>query len=150
MTQRVVFEGYGVNLNELLKQWKADAFTSNDSIISTLQNVINRHSFIKFIAAFNAHRLMQNDQLPTVGWGAGDGKDYIYITKKNMQKFITTDQMIPVLTDCIAFVLWSEYSSLNKENKKLLNEDLFQATVKSYLIDHQHDLFSKIYDVVLV
>ena len=150
MAQRVVFEGYGVNLNELLKQWKADAFVSNYSIISTLQDVINHHSFIKTIATFNTHRLTQNNQLPTVGWGAGDGKDYIYITKKNMQKFITTDQMIPVLTDCIAFVLWSEYSSLNKENKNLLNKDLFQATVKSYLIDHQHDLFNKIYDIVLV
>lgn len=136
----IEFDGYGLSLNEMLKQMDAD-----DAYRKSLQKVLNNGTFADYIDDFNGD--VDKSMCPDVEWLIKDGNVKVYLTKASYDELGHT-KAIAVLIDCVAEILWSAYSAeFDDADDYGIAEDEFLQTLKQWLNGHQRRLFRVIKEI---
>lgn len=133
------FIGYGINLNQL-QAIIAETVMNQPAYEESLNNVLNKHSYTDYIDDFN-NEIAEN-HLPEVS--CLTDQDVIYFNNNALAHFANIHNVIPMLINCIAEVLWSEYSAQFNDGNYPTNEDTFFNTVKEALNNRQKTLFKQI------
>lgn len=130
----IEFNGYGLSLNKMLKQMDAD-----DAYRTTLQKVLNNGTFADYIEDFN--RDLTGLTRPDVEWAVQNNNAIVYLTKSDYEE-LGHAKAIAVLIDCVAEILWSEYSAgfADADDYEITEDEFFQ-TLKQWLNEHKRRLF---------
>lgn len=136
----IEFDGYGLSLNEMLKQMDAD-----DAYRKSLQKVLNNGTFADYIDDFNGD--LTGLTRPDIEWTVQNGNAMVYLTKSDYEELGHT-KAIAVLIDCVAEILWSAYSAeFDDADDYGITEDEFFQTLKQWLNGHQRRLFRVIKEI---
>lgn len=133
------FIGYGLSLNQL--QGIITETTMNQSAYKeSLNEVLNKQSYTDYIEDFNDE--VAENHLPEVS--CLTNQDIVYFDNNALSHFANIHNIIPMLINCIAEILWSEYSAQFDDGNYPTNEDTFFNTVKNALNSRQKTLFKQI------
>lgn len=133
------FIGYGLNLNQL-QNIIGQTFMNQPAYEKSLDKILNKHSYTDYIDDFN-NEIAEN-HLPEVSYLTD--RDVIYFNNKALVHFANIHNVIPMLINCVAEILWSEYSAQFDDGNYLTDEDTFFSTVKEALNSRQKTLFRQI------
>ena len=133
------FIGYGLSLNQL--QSIINETTMNQPAYEeSLKEVLNKHSYADCIEDFNNE--VAENHLPKVS--CLTNQDIVYFDNNALTHFANIHNVIPMLINCVAEILWSEYSAQFDDGNYPTDEDTFFNTVKSALNSRQKTLFKQI------
>ena len=133
------FIGYGINLNQL-QAIIAETVMNQPAYEESLNNVLNKHSYTDQIDDFN-NEIAEN-HLPEVS--CLTDQDVIFFNNEALIHFANIHNVIPMLINCVAEILWSEYSAQFDDGNYPTDEDTFFTTVKEALNSRQKTLFRQI------
>lgn len=133
------FIGYGLNLNQL-QDIIGQTFMNQPAYEESLNDVLSKHSYTDYIEDFNNE--VAENHLPEVNYLTD--QDTIYFDNNALTHFANIHNVIPMLIDCVAEILWSEYSAQFDDGNYPTNEDTFFNTVKDALNSRQKTLFKQI------
>lgn len=133
------FIGYGLNLNQL-QDIISQTFMNQPAYEDSLKKVLSRHSYTDYIEDFN-NEVVEN-HLPEVS--CLTDQDIIYFDNNALAHFANIHNVIPMLINCVAEILWSEYSAQFDDSNYPTDEDTFFNTVKDALNSRQKTLFKQI------
>lgn len=133
------FIGYGLNLNQL-QAIIAETAMNQPAYEDSLKKVLSRHSYTDYIEDFNNE--VAENHLPEVSYLTD--QDVIYVDNNALTHFANIHNVIPMLIDCVAEILWSEYSAQFDDGNYPTSEDTFFNTVKDALNSRQKTLFKQI------
>lgn len=133
------FIGYGLNLNQL-QDIIGQTFMNQPAYEESLNGVLSKHSYTDYIEDFNNE--VAENHLPEVSYLTG--QDVIYFDNNALTHFANIHNVIPMLIDCIAEILWSEYSAQFDDGNYPTSEDTFFNTVKDALNSRQKTLFNEV------
>ena len=106
----------------------------------SLNEVLNKQSYTDYIEDFNDE--VAENHLPEVS--CLTNQDIVYFDNNALSHFANIHNIIPMLINCIAEILWSEYSAQFDDGNYPTNEDTFFNTVKNALNSRQKTLFKQI------
>lgn len=98
---------------------------------------MHKHSYTNYVEDFN-NEVVEN-HLPEVSYLPDH--DVIYFNNNALAHFANIHNVIPILINCVAEILWSEYSSQFDSDDYPTDEDTFFKTVKQTLSNRQRTLF---------
>lgn len=133
------FIGYGLNLNQL-QDIIAQTFMNQPAYEESLNDVLSKHSYTDYIEDFNNE--VAENHLPEVSYLTD--QDIIYFDNDALAHFANIHNVIPMLINCVAEILWSEYSARFDDDNYPTDEDTFFNTVKNALNSRQKTLFKQI------
>lgn len=133
------FIGYGLNLNQL-QDIIGQTFMNQPAYEESLNNILSKHSYTDYIEDFNNE--VAENHLPEVSYLTD--QDVIYFDNNALTHFANIHNVIPMLINCVAEILWSEYSAQFDDGNYPTSEDTFFNTVKEALNSRQKTLFKQI------
>lgn len=107
--------GYGLDLDNLLNL-AVQTGMRGLAYRATLYSTIDKEAYVDYVADFN----------------------------DDLADFTNVHNIIPVLSNCVAEILWSEYSAFFDDGEYPVSEDEYFETVKHVLTSRQKSLFSRI------
>ena len=133
--------GYGLDLDNLLNL-AVQTGMRGLAYRATLYSTIDKEAYVDYVADFNDDLSQTN--LPDVSTLTVDGHHYVYFENADLADFTNVHNIIPVLINCVAEILWSEYSAYFDDGNYPVSEDDYFETVKHVLTSRQKSLFSRI------
>lgn len=130
------FIGYGIDLN-LIQTIIMQTGMNQPAYKKSLDNILHKHSYTDYVEDFNNE--IVESHLPEVS--CLTDQDVIYFDNNALTHFKNLHNVIPLLIDCIAQILWSEYSAQFDDSNYPIDEDTFFKTVKQSLSGRQRTLF---------
>lgn len=133
------FIGYGLDLNQL-QTIVTETTMNQPAYEESLKNILKKHSYTDYIEDFNNE--VAENHLPEVSYLTD--RNVIYFNNQALVHFANIHNVIPMLINCVAEILWSEYSAQFDGGNYLTDEDTFFSTVKEALNSRQKTLFRQI------
>ena len=133
------FIGYGLSLNQL-QSIITETTMNQPAYEESLKEVLNKHSYADYIEDFNNE--VTENHLPEVS--CLTNQDIVYFDNNALTHFANIHNVIPMLINCVAEILWSEYSAKFDDGNHPTDEDTFFNTVKNALNSRQKTLFKQI------
>lgn len=133
------FIGYGLSLNQL-QSIITETTMNQPAYKESLEQVLNKHSYADYIENFNDE--VAKNHLPEVSCLTNQG--IVYFDNNALTHFANIHNVIPMLINCVAEILWSEYSAQFDDGNYPTDEDTFFNTVKNALNSRQKTLFKQI------
>lgn len=133
------FIGYGLSLNQL-QSIITETTMNQPAYEESLKEVLNKHSYADYIEDFNNE--VTENHLPEVS--CLTNQDIVYFDNNALTHFANIHNVIPMLINCVAEILWSEYSAKFDDGNYPTDEDTFFNTVKNALNSRQKTLFKQI------
>ena len=133
--------GYGLDLDNLLNL-AVQTGMRGLAYRATLYSTIDKEAYVDYVADFNDD--LSQTTLPDVSTLTVDGHHYVYFKNADLADFTNVHNIIPVLSNCVAEILWSEYSAFFDDGEYPVSEDEYFETVKHVLTSRQKSLFSRI------
>ena len=133
------FIGYGLSLNQL-QSIITETTMNQPAYKESLKQVLNKHSYADYIEDFNNE--VAENHLSEVS--CLTNQDIVYFDNNALTHFANIHNVIPMLINCVAEILWSEYSAQFDDGNYPTDEDTFFNTVKNALNSRQKTLFKQI------
>ena len=133
--------GYGLDLDNLLNL-AVQTGMRGLAYRATLYSTIDKKAYVDYVADFNDE--LSQTTLPYVSTLTVDGHHYVYFNNDDLADFSNVHNIIHVLINCVAEILWSEYSACFDDGNYPVSEDDYFETVKHALISRQKSLFTRI------
>lgn len=133
------FIGYGLSLNQL-QSIITETTMNQPAYNESLNEVLNKQSYTDYIEDFNDE--VAENHLPEVSCLTNQG--IVYFDNNALTHFANIHNVIPMLINCVAEILWSEYSAQFDDGNYPNDEDTFFNTVKNALNRRQKTLFKQI------
>lgn len=133
------FIGYGLSLNQL-QSIITETTMNQPAYKESLDEVLNKQSYTDYIEDFNDE--VAENHLPEVS--CLTNQDIVYFDNNALSHFANIHNIIPMLINCVAEILWSEYSAQFDDGNYPTDEDTFFNTVKNALNSRQKTLFKQI------
>lgn len=133
------FIGYGLSLNQL-QSIITETTMNQPAYNESLNEVLNKQSYTDYIEDFNDE--VAENHLPEVSCLTNQG--IVYFDNNALTHFANIHNVIPMLINCVAEILWSEYSAQFDDGNYPTDEDTFFNTVKNALNRRQKTLFKQI------
>ena len=133
------FIGYGLSLNQL-QSIITETTMNQPAYEESLKEVLNKQSYTDYIEDFNDE--VAENHLPEVS--CLTNQDIVYFDNNALTHFANIHNVIPMLINCIAEILWSEYSAQFDDGNYPTDEDTFFNTIKNALNSRQKTLFKQI------
>ena len=133
------FIGYGLSLNQL-QSIITETTMNQPAYKESLNEVLNKQSYTDYIEDFNDE--VAENHLPEVS--CLTNQDIVYFDNNALSHFANIHNIIPMLINCVAEILWSEYSAQFDDGNYPTDEDTFFNTVKNALNSRQKTLFKQI------
>lgn len=133
------FIGYGLSLNQL-QSIITETTMNQPAYKESLEEVLNKQSYTDYIEDFNDE--VAENHLPEVS--CLTNQDIVYFDNNALTHFANIHNVIPMLINCVAEILWSEYSAQFDDGNYPTDEDTFFNTVKNALNSRQKTLFKQV------
>lgn len=133
--------GYGLDLDNLLNLTVQTGMRGL-AYRATLYSTIDKEAYVDYVADFNDE--LSQTTLPYVSTLTVDGHHYVYFKNADLADFSNVHNIIHVLINCVAEILWSEYSACFNDGNYPVSEDDYFETVKHTLTSRQKSLFTRI------
>lgn len=133
--------GYGLDLDNLLNL-TVQTGMRRLAYRAMLYSTIDKEAYVDYVADFNDE--LSQTTLPYVSTLTVDGHHYVYFKNADLADFSNVHNIIHVLINCVAEILWSEYSAYFDDGNYPVSEDDYFETVKHALTSRQKSLFTRI------